>query len=238
MPYQNEMDCLIFLFQSNNLNDSRESISPGIITQHMKKKNFVIVFCCLLFSSGCTFVLKKIYGIKNPEFESHKKILDFKEQIGFSSVPYLGLKLESLQTGHNISVPDVYVFNAQGKYIAYKDTSKLNCNAPAEVFLSALNANTEYEFSDVYTLSTFMEVLENPPCQNLENENYNGFDFYIFMTFARYTGKKIYKDKSRLWYDALQQNKKIRYKLFMVNLDLKECWSPEQKSWLESKSNH
>ena len=201
-------------------------------------KNLIIILCYLLISSGCIPITKKIYGIKNPDFESHEKILNFQEHIGFGDIPYLGLKPECWRDNQLFSMVDMFIFNAEGKYIPYRDTAKLYCNGPAEFFLSALNSETDYYISNEFTLSTFMERLENPQCQPLAFENSNEIDFYIFMTYSTFSGKKIYKDKSTIWLDSLQNNKQIRFKLYMVNEDLKDCWTPEQKSWLESNSNH
>ena len=42
-------------------------------------------------------------------------------------------------------------------------------------------------------------------------------------------GKLIYKQKTKIWIDSLQHNTRINYKLIMVNQDLQESWTEEEK---------
>ena len=161
--------------------------------------------------------------------------MKFQEEIGFGGVPYLGISVASWQQQKVFSVPDVFVFNAKGNYIPYKDSLKPNCNGPAELFLTELSTSKSYNFSDQYTLESFVNILEGENCHPAAFTTDARTDFYIFMTYATFTGRKIFKEKSAIWLDSLQNNRQINYRLIMVNEDLKECWSEEQKKWFDIK---
>jgi hypothetical protein len=177
----------------------------------------------------------KLYGFKNPDFESQEDIVKFQEEIGFEGFPSYGLKAEAWFNPKRLSVPDLFVFDKDGNYIPYKDSLKPNCNGPAELFLTELDPAKKYTFSDDYTLRTFSDLLEGQECQPPNFSPVKNVDFFIFMNYASFTGKKIYREKSSIWLDSLQHNTKIRYQLCLVNMDLKSCWSEEQKNKFVSK---
>ncbi len=180
-------------------------------------------------------MLKKLYGYKEPSFKSHEDIVKFQSEIGFGGVPLLGISADSWQKQKIFSIPDVFVFNSAGNYIPYKDSLKPNCNGPAELFLTELRASKTYNYSDQHTLDSFVKNLEGENCQPVAFKTDTRTDFYIFMTYATFTGRKIYKEKSAIWLDSLKNNRHINYRLFMVNEDLKQCWSEEQKKWFDIK---
>ena len=188
----------------------------------------------VLMSTGCHTILLKWYGFKDPDFESDASIREFQKQIGFEGFPYYGLKWEYWKQNKVFSVPDVFVFDNSGRYIPYKDSLKPNCNGPAELFLTELNTEKQYNYSDKYSLKSFIDYFEGQECQPLIFEHNSKIDFYIFMTYTVFSGKKIFKEKSKIWLDSLQNNKNIHYKLIMLNEDWKECWSAEQKQFFES----
>ena len=183
-------------------------------------------------STGCQKILLKMYGFKDPAFESDSSIREFQKQIGFGEFPYFGLKWEYWKKNKVFSVPEVFVFDHSGKYIPYRDSLKPNCNGPAELFLSELSTQKKYSYSDKYSLMSFLDYFEDPECQPLIFDNASEVDFYVFMTYTVFSGKRIFKEKSQIWLDSLQNNRNIRYKLIMVNEDWKECWNPEEKQFL------
>ena len=189
----------------------------------------------MISSIGCKAVLKKMYGFKQPDYESYSAILKFQEEVGFGGIPFSGLKPDVWFLNKRFSSVDVYVFNKDGKYIPYKDTLRPNCNGPAELFLTELRPGNDYHFSDEYTLDSYLNLLEGAECQKLSYIKKPDTDFFIFMTYACFTGKRIIKEKSKIWLDSLRNNTKIRYQLCLVNMDLKSCWSEEQKNQFESK---
>lgn len=196
----------------------------------MKRAWSCIIICVgVLLSGGCKFVLKKVYGIKKADYQSHQSIVKFHNEIGFQNIPYYGLKASSWFMLKGLHIPDVYVFNSTGNYIPYRDSLKPNCNGPADVFLSEMHPEKKYIYSDDYNLKTFLHFLEGPECQPLEFDSVAKVDFYIFFTTATFVGKKIFRDKSAIWLDSLKQNRNIRYQLFILNEDWKSCWSDTDK---------
>ncbi|MDQ3051588.1 MAG: hypothetical protein M3Q95_11930 [Bacteroidota bacterium] len=200
----------------------------------MKSKICVtLLLACFLFS-GCKLVLRKIYGLKKADIKTHEAISEFHNDIGFQDIPYYGIKAQIWKEPRTFSIPDVLVFNKEGKYIPFKDSLKPNCNGPAEVFLSELHAAKPYNFSDQFTLDSFLMLMEDPECNPIEKVAMNEKDFYIFMTTASFAGKKIFKEKSAIWLDSLKNNKNISYELYLINADWKSCWSESDKKYFTS----
>ncbi len=196
----------------------------------MKKElNLIILLCCLFLNGGCKMVLKKIYGVKTADFQSQESIVKFHNDIGFGNISYFSLKADSWKNNKLLSLPDVFVFSSTGNYIPYRDSLKPNCNGPADVFLSELHPEKKYIYSDDYNLKTFLHLLEGPECQPLEFDSVAKVDFYIFFTTATFVGKKIFREKSAIWLDSLEQNRNVMYQLFILNEDWKSCWSDTNK---------
>src|SRR5688572_10043083 len=117
----------------------------------MKRYRFFPAIVMAILLTGCTTIVKTLYGVKDPDFVNHAQIMNFQEAIGFKEIPYLGVKMELWKKGIIFPVPDVLVFDALGRFIPYKDSLWPNCNGPAEVFLSELNSGRQYLYSDSLT---------------------------------------------------------------------------------------
>ncbi len=175
-----------------------------------------------------------MYGVKQPQYESEQSLTGFQQQVGFDNIPFVGAKSSLWRSGKLFHCPDVFVFDNQGRYIPYKDSLRPNCNGPAELFLEELKPGKDYNYSDLYTLSSFNNLVEDPQCNPVPEFKTDKIDYYVFITYAVFTGKKLIREKSLPWVEALKKNKNINSKLIYINLDLKECWSEEEKKFFES----
>lgn len=191
----------------------------------------------MLASSGCNHLAKRIYGIKNPEYERADNILKHQHEIFGSEIPGLTttaiFQLQLLRGG----IPEVYVFDKSGHRLSYSNPDKPDCNAPAEAFLARLDTIKAFPVNHEYTLSTFAGQLMKPGCNRSFKALTDSVDFHVFMTWAVWIGRKIHDDKTKLWIETLKSNHKIRYRLYLVNLDWQECWSAEEKKKFEESMN-
>jgi len=203
----------------------------------MKKSFLILTLAGIILNSGCRKVILKWYGVKKPDYETTNSIEKFKMEVFGDTIPLLIARHDVWTSGKILSIPDVFVFNKAGLYIPYKDSLRPNCNGPAEVFLGELNSDRNYHFSPEYTLNDFLGKLEMSGCRHISSFVEGQNDFYVFFTWANWTGKKIYNEKTLEWLRVLNKNKNINYKIILVNQDLQECWSDEQKALLELKSS-
>ncbi len=212
---------------------------PGILKLIIMNKLFAIVLVAFGFS-GCNNIVLKVYGVKNPDFESTISIEKFKNEVFGNEFPFFVVAFSEWKNNQLFTIPDVFVFSNDGKYIPYKDSLRPNCNGPAEIFLAELDKNKHYNYGPEYSLDVFLRKLQMPCCIKTAELESDQKDFYIFITWANWAGKKLCREKTIEWLKALETNTKISYKLILVNQDLQECWSDEQKKQLESQtgSNH
>jgi hypothetical protein len=80
----------------------------------------------------------------------------------------------------------------------------------------------------------FTGLLTQNGCDPVQFEMDQGVHFYVFMTWAAWTGKKIYRHKTVLWMEVLRGNHKAVTKVILVNTDLQACWTREIKQMVES----
>ncbi|HMT28838.1 MAG TPA: hypothetical protein PKD91_06120 [Bacteroidia bacterium] len=199
----------------------------------MKRITQLVLIGIVTHIFGCTPIGKLYYGVKRPDYESEVSIRQFVSKLGLPQVPVYSLSYDAWKSDKRLQSPDVYVFDKEGRYIPYKDPLKPNCTGPAELFLSYLDTSNIYHYSDEYTLNAVCEQLNSTDCSMhnplVDSQN----DFCIFVTFTKWQGKKFQKKKTLVWLDSLQQNKRIRYDLILVNCDFQDCWSEAQKHSLE-----
>lgn len=189
----------------------------------------------MLSATSCTFMAKIIYGFKDPDFESAASI-------GKKQTDYFGPGHRSLTYSFDAwrvkefnSVPEMYVFDRQGRYVPYKDSLRPNCNGPAESFAAELDPAKAYLTDESMNLEKFLKYTNMSGCGLKPQLPEEDVDFTVMMSWAAYAGKKIYKEKTILWLDELKKNKKIKYRVYLVNKDLQECWSDEQKNKITVK---
>lgn len=201
----------------------------------MKKIIFFVLILTTLY--GCKFIVKRIYGIRNPEYENKNAILKRQQELFGSEIPCVTttakLQLQLMRNG----IPEVYIFDRSGRQLNYANPDNPNCNAPAEAFLAGLDTIHTFPVKDDYTLASFTAQLHEPGCGSSFGIKSDSVDFHIFMTWAVWIGRKIHDDKTKLWIEQLKSNHKIRYRIHLVNLDLQECWSEEEKQMIEQPMN-
>ena len=195
----------------------------------MKINLLMLTLAAATLLSSCSFLAKTLYGMKDPDFENQKTVLRKQHEIFGSGHRPLEFNFESWKVKSLNSIPEMYVFDQQGRYIPYKDTLRPNCNGPAETFASELDPDRTYLYDASMNLSKFLGYVNQPGCGPSVQLPDEAVDFTIMLTWAAYAGKKIYKQKTILWLEELKKNSKIKYRVYLVNKDLQECWPEELK---------
>lgn len=198
-----------------------------------------ITFCMLyvyLFTllCSCQTVIKKIYGVRSPDYETTEMISVNQKKWFGTDYPVISLRHQAWVDKYTFHVPDVLVFDSLGRHIPFRDPGKPNCNGPAEQFLAELSPSKTYYTDESFSRNMFTGLLAQNGCDPVPYELDPGAHFYVFMTWAGWTGRKIYRDKTVRWMEVLHGNNKAVSKVILVNMDLQACWTREEKEMVES----
>jgi len=197
------------------------------------KKLFTISAILILFSS-CQAIMKKMYGIKDPDIENERSIkkvaakykLDQENIVTVNSTDFL-------KELRGKSIPDVAIFDANGHYIEYRQTDT-SCNAGLFKFIPELNLQGVYNKTGSTNLQAELTKLRDLSGNALKATE--GSDFYILIYWTVWTGK-LNKDHVKIWEDLAVNNKNCKIKILKVNLDLQEYWGANKCDSILNKLN-
>jgi len=189
------------------------------------KKIAIILFSTFLFLS-CQPILKKIYGIKDPEIESEKTILKAAKKYKLDSTNILTVNSKDfLYVLNGQSIPDAAIYDKNGKYIEYRQTDT-SCNAGLFQFIPSLNLTDLYNQPDSSDLKSELKKYRDLKGNDLKI--LESADFYVIIYWAVWTGK-LNKDHVKIWEDLAKENKNTKIKVLKVNLDLQSWWNKQER---------
>jgi hypothetical protein len=185
------------------------------------------VILILFLNSSCQHILKKIYGVKNPEIENESSIKKAALKYGLDTANIVTLNSNDfLKELNGKAIPDASIYDSKGNYIEYRVTDT-SCNAGLFDFIPNLNVNNNYNKPDSTNLelklNKFLD-LKGQPIQKLESA-----DFYVLIYWTVWSGK-LNKDHVKIWEDAAINNKNARIKVLKVNLDFQDHWDDVEKN--------
>jgi hypothetical protein len=189
------------------------------------KKIAIILFSTFLFLS-CQPILKKIYGIKDPEIESEKTILKATKKYKLDSTNILTVNSKDfLYVLNGQSIPDAAIYDKNGKYIEYRQTDT-SCNAGLFQFIPSLNLTDLYNQPDSSDLKSELKKYRDLKGNDLKI--LESADFYVIIYWTVWTGK-LNKDHVKIWEDLAKENKNTKIKVLKVNLDLQSWWNKQER---------
>lgn len=189
------------------------------------KNKFLIIFPLFILVS-CQPIVKKIYGIKDPDIESEKTIVKKALKYGLDTSAIVTVSSKDflyVLKGQNI--PDAAIYDKNGKYIEYRKTDT-SCNAGLFQFIPDLNLTDNYNQPDSLPLSLELEKfrdLKGKPLAKVEPA-----DFYLLIFWTVWTGK-LNKDHVKVWEDLARKNRNCKIKVIKANLDIQEHWDEKEK---------
>lgn len=177
----------------------------------------------ILFLTSCQFALKTFYGIKKPKTETEKSLKKYLKRKDINSdniyaVNYKDFTEIVKQIG---GIPEILVFEKNGKLIKYKEET--DCNASAFDFVEELSTAMEFQYIDSIKLDNYLLKLKDFKGKSVEFEKQPETDFYLFIFWTRYTGR-LNKDHVKIWEEQANNNKNSKIKVIKVNLDQQEWW--------------
>ena len=191
----------------------------------MSMKNIAIILFSTFLLLSCQPILKKIYGIKDPEVESEKTILKAAKKYKLDSTNILTVDSKDfLYVLNGQSIPDAAIYDKNGKYIEYRQTDT-SCNAGLFQFIPSLNLSDQYNQPDSTDLKT--ELKKYRDLKGNELKTIESADFYVMIYWTVWTGK-LNKDHVKIWEDLAKENKNAKIKVLKVNLDLQSWWDKQE----------
>ncbi len=197
----------------------------------MKKITQLLFLVSIILLTGCQPIVKILTGTRNPRFESESTIQSWLRKKKFPEVPVYSSSFEMWKSNTKPKTPEVFIFDNKGRYISYKNPSKPECTGPAELFISYMDTTQSYNYSDEYTLNSFVAPLKKLNCENVLYTKKENVDYHVFITFNDFMGNYFLRNKTYRWLDSLASNSNIKYELILVNTDLQSCWDSTQKAY-------
>lgn len=188
---------------------------------------FIASLILLVFLPSCkTFILKSLYGIKKPKFESERSIIKYASKKGLLQDNIFTLNQDDWTWAvQNISfaksIPDIMVFDKNGNLLKYREESQ--CNAQAFSFLLSLTKESKFEYDSLLTMKDLTIKLKDLKGNNASFTINDSTDYYVFIFWAVWIGR-LNKDHVKEWETDAHNNKNCSIKVVKVNMDKQEWW--------------
>jgi hypothetical protein len=198
------------------------------------KKNYTHVFALLavfvLFNS-CNPVLRKIYGIKNPDIENERTILKKAKKYKLDTADILTVTAaDFLKVLSGRGIPDAAVYDGQGRYIEYR-VSDSACNAGLFTFIAELDTAKLYHRPD--SLGLDQEMVKFRDVRGRPVVRQGGADFYVLIYWTIWTGR-LNKNHVKIWKDLAKNNSRCSIQVILVNLDIQQYWDEPERTRIVS----
>lgn len=186
-------------------------------------KKIIYFFSLIALLGSCQIIVKTIYGIKKPRIETKASIQRKAHHFGLDTsnlVSVIADKYLSVIAGKGI--PDAAIYDAQGKYIEYRQTDT-SCNAGLFDFIPNLRKEVNYVQPDSLSLPemlTRFRDLDGNQLKPLETA-----DFYILIYWNVWTGK-LNKNHVKVWEQLARKNSNCHIHVLKVNVDVQSYWDP------------
>lgn len=178
------------------------------------------VFLALTFVN-CQTIVKKVYGIKEPDIENRANIVKKANKFNLDTTNIVTMNSKDFVSFLKGSgIPNAAIYDKNGKYIEYRMT-ETSCNAGLFQFIPALNLNDKYnqpDSAELYTELMKFRDLNGKALTPIEQA-----DFYLLIYWTVWLGK-LNKDHVKVWEDLAKNNKNANIKVIKVNLDFQEYW--------------
>lgn len=184
-------------------------------------QKIMLLIAVLMSTASCQLIMKKMYGIKDPEVENEQSIVRKAQKYKLDTSNIVTISKSDYSTSmKGQQIPDCAFFDAEGNYIEYRQ-SDTSCNAGIFGFIPALTKEGAYNKTGKTTLSAELakfRTLKGMPLSAMPEA-----DFYVLIYWTVFAGK-LNKDHVKIWEDLARENASCRIHVIKVNADLQEYW--------------
>lgn len=200
-----------------------------------QKKLLTISFLVVILTFiSCSPIVRLIYGVKKPKVENEESLRKYLEKVNITDKDVYTLDFEGYKKALeliNKKIPEVLIFDKNGKHIPYGD--EWACNASAFDFIENLNDTTVYTNSEKANLNNLPFGLYSLKGDSLGSPKLD-VSFHIFIFWAKFAGK-LNKNHVKVWDNQATNNTKTSIRVYKINMDFQEHWGEEVIRQLESK---
>ena len=125
-----------------------------------------------------------------------------------------------------MSLPDIVVFDRQGRYIPYSDDGEWICKSNLSPFISLLSDTATYQTDSSRSAGDMLDglySLDGEPAHFLLNEE---TDFVVVVLWASFIGGRLAKNNIPEWELQARENSNANIDIVKISLD-PQAWWPE-----------
>lgn len=184
---------------------------------------FLVVF--IFTTVGCKKILLMSYGVKKPKVENANSLGKFIKKNKWNDIPQYTFTFESyVKHINDIGIPDVRVFNRDGRYLPYPGEEQ--CKGGSNEFIEILKYSLEFPTTDSIQLDSIKNGYRNLEGERIDRTIMDDADFTLVIYWAKFAGKVNDRDINE-WLENVSKNKNASFDVVMVNCDLQEWWREE-----------
>ena len=193
------------------------------------KPQLFLVFTSFILLSGCTKIMLYQFGVRNPKVENKKQIEHYLKSNQLIDTNCYALKdtsmLNKFNNG-NIGIPEIRFYDKNGYLMLYRDNKK--CNAQNDSLISFLNPSNLIKIDSSNNLKIHLKELKTLDGQDLKQDEFNSYDYYLIMYWAKWTGK-VNSNKMKSWESSLEEKNDLKIKTIKVTTDYMNFWELDKK---------
>jgi hypothetical protein len=188
------------------------------------KNNFFIWILFLFVSCNSLSLLNA--GVKNPKAESIEDQRRFLARYQLNDEMSTVIPFESLTPViyNGFTPTSVYVFDKKGNNLKLPGATN-KCAPEPRFFIEGLDAKKYYNKSNDFPLDSIKKWVRTMDFKNIELMDQ--CDFYVFITWAIWTGHKVFERDIQTCIQSAQKNNKAKIHVTLLNLDMQEQWGKE-----------
>jgi hypothetical protein len=218
------------------------------------RKLLPALLAIITFAPACSFVVKKVNNVKQPQTESPESLNSWLSSQRLDKYEVLSVDPKYFYQATTFYMKRKLIFNQFGK-VAELGTNKTGvvCHktSPREVhdlepgythfteFLldsigvrtlesngrkSEIVRGTDTIYYNIDSLNKYAHDLDGQKA-NIEKDF--TFDYLVVIPFAKYQGKTVQVSDIRKYLKAIHENKYSRFKIILLNLDKQAWWGEE-----------
>lgn len=184
----------------------------------MRLMHFSLLLVVFLFTS-CGSIVGLVYGVRKPGGVTYDELIKFKNEVLSQSDSVCFARMES---DAEWSVPEPFLFDAEGNAIDFRNAENPGCSAPLSDFIANLRQNQIPAKCSLENMASFTRSIHKTPCGDSAFVVPDA-DYHLFITWATWTGKLVYRQRVHEWLDAAHHNAQARIAVYLVNMDQVVC---------------
>ncbi len=166
----------------------------------------------------CSFVMKKMYGIKNPRLETKESIEKYINRKYKYTLHFQHYMVDSMFLRKNkIAIPILEVYNKNGKLLL---TENQKCNY--NILDNAVYSNKIDTSENIKKISLFVPLFKG------DVFHLNNSDYYFVLYWTKWSGK-VSGNLIKEVYHYYEQHPSLKMSVILVNADYRREWKWAEK---------